>query len=241
MKSKAGITIGSLMVVALPLVMAVGCAGNKQKLAQDDAINETTAQEEVMQNEAVQTAIATMDGYMAQLDREQESNAVAETDLTEAVQTEETVAQVEQEPSAEEEILPEVLPAKAAESAVQEVEENLVPEPQQLVFYFDTNSDEPAVSDNATLLQHAAYLQQHPNLVLLISGHADSRGSKEYNERLSAQRAQNVAAILLAAGVSGAQLHIDALGESVPMSDPGHWQENRRVEFTYQDSMVAKK
>jgi len=56
---------------------------------------------------------------------------------------------------------------------------------------------------------------------------------------LSERRAQHVADILLAAGVSPAQLRAGGMGDSVPMIDPKDWQENRRVEFVYQDSMVA--
>jgi peptidoglycan-associated lipoprotein len=111
--------------------------------------------------------------------------------------------------------------------------------PAQSVFFFASNSDVPAAGDDAALLQHAQYLKQHPNMILVISGHADSRGAKLYNQHLSEQRAQHVADILLAAGVSPAQLRVGGMGDSVPMINPKHWQENRRVEFVYQDSMVA--
>jgi len=260
MKTKAGIQIASMAALALPLVMAVGCAGNNQNLAQTDAADQ----------QAVQAATASMDIYMAQLDQQQEntdeevSNAVTQTDLSaeEAVtpvsyeQTQEETPLQETEITAvtEEAVLPETeiivsnsevvsLEAEGAsdsEEVGQGEEKYMLPAPQQMTFYFDSNSDIPADSDLDTLLQHAQYLKAHPNMVLVINGHSDSRGSQVYNQRLSEQRAVNVAYVLMEAGVSGAQLQLEGMGEAVPRIDPANFQENRRVEFTYLDSMMAK-
>lgn len=244
MKTKANVTVGALAAITLPLFMAVGCAGNKQNLAQADAAQSEVQAEETMQKSSTQIAIATMDGYMAQLDQQQESVVekleIVETQI-EAEPEEDRVEQISDELTDEEVLLQEAQIVAANEESAQVEEESVAPAPQQLVFYFDSNSDTPVTSDNDALLQHAQYLQQHPNMVLMISGHADSRGSKVYNQQLSEQRALNTASILLAAGVSGEQLRIDGLGDNVPMTDPGRWQENRRVEFTYMDSMMAQK
>jgi|GEM_PF-4740252 len=282
MKTIAGMKVGGLVVLALPLFMAVGCAGNKQTLAKIDSVrtdldqadvaqidttkNDVVKTDAVQQDDTVQTAIATMDGYIAELDQSQ----ALQDDMVDAVAMDAETAVTEQfvdvsETSRDEDVARKeavIVPAAQAVFAPEEKDvvpisakggllaeetdivpaekQNTVSIPRQLVFYFDTNSDKPAMADDDILLQHARYLEQHPNMVLRIRGHADSRGAKDYNQHLSEQRALNIAYILLAAGVSGEQLLIDGMGDDIPMADPTHWQANRRVEFTYMDSMVAQ-
>lgn len=261
MKTKAGIQIASMAALALPLVMTVGCAGGKQNVAATD----------VGDNQATQAAIASMEGYMASLVQQQEntneegSGAVTQPGLS----TEEAITPVQYEYPKEEAPLQEAeTPAIAeaatlpeAQAAVTDSEAlSLDPKPtssreeegemqsqymlsglQQMTFYFDSNSDTPAASDLETLMKHAQYLKEHPNMLLVINGHSDSRGSQGYNQRLSKLRAVNVAYILLEAGVSGNQLRLKGMGYAEPRTDSINYRENRRVEFMYQDSMLAKK
>ncbi|MBI1195372.1 MAG: OmpA family protein [Gammaproteobacteria bacterium] len=283
MKTRLRIQSRNLWVVALPLFVAAGCAGNKQSVALNgglqtdvigidaaqtdpvdaDTVKTDTAQlDTVQQDDAVQTAIATMDGYVAGL--EQAAEGRQSDEITTAVEesvaaTEAVIAEAEAQPddaapppavivAASEDTPSDTdTAANPAEDDPHEGKVASVPEergilsvPSQLVFYFDTNSNMPAASDNDMLSQHAEYLRQHPDMVLMIRGHSDSRGLKAYNQRLSEQRAINVAEILLADGVSGEQLRIDGMGDDVPMADQSHWKQNRRVEFTYMDSMVAR-
>lgn len=292
MRTKAGIKAGSLMVVALPLFMAVGCAGNKPNMLQDDALQTDTvridaAQVDVTQSDAAQsdtpqsdlmqqdstvhTAIATMDGYVAQLEtsptpeQKQEtqsieleggsavndesttdpgneaSQAAADSDVSPAETEVADVAATSNETDAAPADDVIAVSVNDDDATASRRDEGVLSIPPQLVFYFGTNSDTPSATDTDMLIQHAEYLQRHPNMVLMIRGHADSRGAKAYNQRLSEKRAINVATILLAAGVSGEQLRIDGMGADVPMADMEHWKQNRRVEFTYMDSMVAQK
>jgi len=282
MKTKAGMKVGGLVVLALPLFVAVGCAGNKQTLAQTDSVrtdppqadvaqidttkNDVVKTDAVQQDDTVQTAIATMDGYIAELDQSQ----ALQDDIIDAVDMDAEAAVTEQfvdvsEASIDENVVPNEAMIVSAVEALSPPEEqdvdlisaeggllveetdimpaekqDIVSIPRQLVFYFDTNSDKPAVGDDDILIQHARYLEQHPSMVLRIRGHADNRGAKDYNQHLSEQRALNIAYILLAAGVSGEQLLVDGMGDDIPMADPTHLQANRRVEFTYMDSMVAQ-
>lgn len=70
---------------------------------------------------------------------------------------------------------------------------------------------------------------------LTVQGHADSRGSEEYNEELSRARAQAVKAYLVQAGIPEAKIDVESYGERrpiVPNADtPAEYQKNRRVEF----------
>lgn len=70
---------------------------------------------------------------------------------------------------------------------------------------------------------------------LTVQGHADSRGTEEYNEALSRARAEAVKAYLVSAGIPEAKINVEAYGERrplVPNADtPAEYQKNRRVEF----------
>ena len=104
------------------------------------------------------------------------------------------------------------------------------------VIYFDYNSS--ALSDEGRELVdlHAQYLSAHPEAKVILEGHTDERGSREYNIALGERRASAVQKIIQLLGVSPAQLQAISFGEERPV-DPGHvedaWQVNRRVELLY--------
>lgn len=66
---------------------------------------------------------------------------------------------------------------------------------------------------------------------VLLVGHADPRGSGEYNEKLAASRAEQVARLLTARGVDRARITIQSEGERAARPDPGHWPLERRVDI----------
>ncbi|HEU5060927.1 MAG TPA: OmpA family protein [Kofleriaceae bacterium] len=80
----------------------------------------------------------------------------------------------------------------------------------------------------------AGYLAQHPEFYQVqVEGHADERGTDEYNLALSQRRAENVRSVLVDMGVR-VQLDVEGRGESSPRaegSDERAWRQNRRVEF----------
>jgi outer membrane protein OmpA-like peptidoglycan-associated protein len=80
----------------------------------------------------------------------------------------------------------------------------------------------------------AGYLAEHPEFSQVqVEGHADERGSDEYNLDLSQRRAENVRSALIGLGVS-VQLDVQGRGESSPRangSGESAWRQNRRVEF----------
>jgi peptidoglycan-associated lipoprotein len=88
--------------------------------------------------------------------------------------------------------------------------------------------------DEATLDRKAAILQANPNLKMRISGHADERGSDEYNLALGNRRAAAAKRYLENKGVDGGRLEVVSYGEERPLN-PGHdetaYAQNRRDEF----------
>jgi peptidoglycan-associated lipoprotein len=84
---------------------------------------------------------------------------------------------------------------------------------------------------------HAQYLIANPGQHITLDGHADERGSREYNIALGEQRAKSVANMMKVKGVSENQLQIVSYGEEKPAvfgSDESAWEQNRRVEIVYQ-------
>lgn len=83
----------------------------------------------------------------------------------------------------------------------------------------------------ATLDKQAAWLQQYSNLSVTIEGHADERGTREYNLALGERRANSVKNYLTALGVSASRLNTISYGKERPAmtgSDEGSWAQNRR-------------
>lgn len=104
------------------------------------------------------------------------------------------------------------------------------------VVYFKYDSSEVQSEYTGIVATHAAYLAAHSDLVVTLEGHADERGSREYNIALSEQRAHAVARMMKLQGVGESQIQIVSYGEEKP-ADFGHderaWSMNRRVEITY--------
>jgi len=104
------------------------------------------------------------------------------------------------------------------------------------VFYFDFDSSEVAASDRDAIAAHAAYLAQHPNAAMRLEGHADERGSREYNIGLGERRAVALQRLLQLQGAASGQLETISYGEerSVALGhDESSWRLNRRVEMIY--------
>ena len=98
--------------------------------------------------------------------------------------------------------------------------------------YFDFNSSE--LSDNAqmTLNRQAAFLNVNPTLVIVVEGHADERGTREYNLALADRRATAVRDYLLAKGLNSARVRTVSYGKERPAvegSTESAWDKNRRA------------
>lgn len=104
------------------------------------------------------------------------------------------------------------------------------------VFYFDFNSSELSAEDREALSYHARFLNEFPNVTLVLEGHADERGSREYNLALGERRAKAIERILQLEGVVPEQVQVISFGEERPVAlghDDESWRLNRRVELLY--------
>jgi peptidoglycan-associated lipoprotein len=105
-----------------------------------------------------------------------------------------------------------------------------------LVIYFEYDRSDIRSEFNAMLAAHGQYLAANPNAQVRLEGHADERGSREYNIGLGERRAQAVRRILLLQGASASQLNTVSYGEERPAvfgSDEESYTLNRRVELVY--------
>jgi peptidoglycan-associated lipoprotein len=96
---------------------------------------------------------------------------------------------------------------------------------------FDLDSYSLDGEDRATLDGQAAWLAQHPNVRVTIEGHADERGTREYNLALGDRRANAARAYLESRGVSPGRMQVISWGKerpAVPESNESAWAQNRR-------------
>src|SRR5680860_201216 len=104
------------------------------------------------------------------------------------------------------------------------------------VFYFDFDTAEINAESRDALVAHARYLSTNPSMNARLEGHADDRGTKEYNLALGERRANAVQRFLIVNGASRGQLETISYGEEKPavqgMSDSARSQ-NRRVELIF--------
>jgi len=96
-------------------------------------------------------------------------------------------------------------------------------------------TDSVILSDGAreTLRRQAAWLQLHPEHNVILEGHADERGTREYNLALGARRADAARAYMSSLGVVTSRLRTVSYGKERPLStgsDPSDWAKNRRVD-----------
>jgi peptidoglycan-associated lipoprotein len=113
-------------------------------------------------------------------------------------------------------------------------------DPQSLlsvrIIYFDYDSSEIQSQFRDAIEAHAAYLMENPEVVVALEGHADERGSREYNLALGERRSQTVKRQMTLLGVPSAQIRATSYGEERPVSeehDDFAWSQNRRVEIVY--------
>ena len=104
------------------------------------------------------------------------------------------------------------------------------------IIFFDFDSSELRPEDADTVARHAMQLANDSQLNVRLEGHADERGSREYNIGLGERRAQTIRRMLLIQGASAGQISTVSFGEerSAAMgSNEEAWSQNRRVEFKY--------
>ncbi len=106
---------------------------------------------------------------------------------------------------------------------------------RRLLFDYDS----AAIRDEyrPVLEAHVLFLKGNHDAKVILQGHADERGSREYNLALGQRRAESVYKVMSLLGVPEAQMEAVSLGEEKPVQeghDEASWQENRRTELLYQ-------
>ena len=98
--------------------------------------------------------------------------------------------------------------------------------------FFDTNSSELSDQARATLDKQAQWLNNYNRYSFTIEGHADERGTREYNIALGARRAETVREYLISRGLSAQRMRTISYGKERPVAlcnDISCWSQNRRA------------
>ena len=98
--------------------------------------------------------------------------------------------------------------------------------------FFETDQTDLTPQARATLDKQAQWLQQYANYTFTIEGHADERGTREYNIALGARRAQTVRDYLAAQGIQPGRMRTVSYGKERPVAvcnDISCWSQNRRA------------
>ena len=110
--------------------------------------------------------------------------------------------------------------------------------------HFDYDSANLSSDSKSALETNAALLQDFPNIRVEIQGHADERGTTDYNLALGQKRARIIADYLSNMGVPESRLPVVSYGEERPVtsdSDEVAWSQNRRAEFRLLNSAEGLK
>ena len=97
--------------------------------------------------------------------------------------------------------------------------------------FFATNKSSLTTASRATLRKQATFLRKNKNLNVTIEGHADERGTREYNLALGERRANAARDYLMTYGISGKRISVISYGKEKPInpkSSPIAWSQNRR-------------
>lgn len=104
------------------------------------------------------------------------------------------------------------------------------------IIYFEYDSSDVKAEYRSVVEAHAQFLSRNSTATITLEGHADERGSREYNLALGERRAQSVKQQMMLLGAAGSQIRVVSYGEERPAVE-GHddysWQQNRRVEILY--------
>ena len=98
--------------------------------------------------------------------------------------------------------------------------------------FFEVDSSELTMQARSTLDKQSQWLQQYGNYTFTVEGHADERGTREYNIALGARRAQAVRDYLASRGISPGRMRTVSFGKERPVAvcnDISCWSQNRRA------------
>jgi peptidoglycan-associated lipoprotein len=110
--------------------------------------------------------------------------------------------------------------------------------------YFSSDSSDLTAEGEQTMSNQVAWLQANPGMSVTIEGHADERGTREYNIALGARRAQTVRSRLAQGGVNAARIRTISYGKERPVAvcdDISCWSQNRRAQTVLTGGNVASR
>ncbi len=101
--------------------------------------------------------------------------------------------------------------------------------------YFETDQADLKPQSRTTIESWAVWMQNNPSAAVVVEGHADERGTREYNLALGERRAQSTKDYMVALGVDPNRVSTISYGKerpAVPGHDEGSWSQNRRSVFS---------
>ena len=130
-------------------------------------------------------------------------------------------------------------PAAGEWEAAEPAEATLTPEEINRMgvlrrIFFDYDEAEIRPDQRPTLQSNAAWLREHPGVKILVEGHADERGTREYNLALGDRRASAAKDYLSSLGIATSRIEIISYGEERPVvsgESEQSWSQNRRGDF----------
>ena len=130
-------------------------------------------------------------------------------------------------------VVEDVTPVAVIEEAADDMYNELL---ELTLVYFDFDKSSIRAEFVEMLDAHAAFLIANPTQMVVLEGHADERGTREYNLGLGELRAKQVATFLQIKGVSAGQIDTVSYGEEKPLAigkSEAEYSQNRRVEIIY--------
>lgn len=227
-RSRSGIwRLGSL---ALAVALMSGCASSG---GMDNAAAKKIADTDKKENKA---AGKTIDQSPIAVDPA--SNDIAdspETPIADADKESEMTVLVLDNP----ELMAKAAQINAMNSQVNKMDDS-PRKPHRMKFHYGFNKHRLSDEERDLLLKHAAYLNAHPDVTILINGHTDNYGADEYNDFLSRLRAKTAARILEEAGVDEKQITVRGWGSKKPLTNLQDSAANRRIDLEYQSEQMAR-
>jgi len=235
--------VGNLSKVIASSVLVVFLAACSSTGETTDAASSSTQAAQAAADAAALAESQALEEAQAQA-QAAEAAAAAEAEAAEA-EAEAAEAEAEAEAAAE---ATEQAAQEAAQQAADEaaaVAQELAQQQQQAqdaaqalahLIYFDFDQSTIKAEFRTALNGHAAYLSQNPTAKIVLEGHADERGTREYNIALGERRGNAVSRYLVVQGVSVDAIEVVSFGEERPVNaghDSASWAENRRVEIRY--------
>ncbi len=98
--------------------------------------------------------------------------------------------------------------------------------------FFGYDQSDLSPEARSTLERQAAWLKQYPNVTITVEGHADERGTREYNLALGEKRAASTKSYLMSLGVDSSRVNTVSYGKerpAVPEASAAAWSQNRRA------------